>query len=57
MKDETLIAVVAVISLLAYGLYALHCGIDSLVTIGVTSGIAGIAGYEIKAWRISKSTP
>lgn len=54
MKDSTVLAGIGIAALAAIEIAALTQGIDSVVLGGVVAVIAGLAGYEIKAWREKK---
>lgn len=54
MKDATILSLAAIIALVIILVSCLHYGIDHLVVAGVVSVIAGLGGYEIRAWRETK---
>ena len=47
MRDETMVKIVAIISLTAINITALLHGIDSVLTGTISALIGGIAGYSI----------
>ena len=51
MKDETILALAAMICGLIFGIFCAYQGINSGIAFAVTAGIFGVAGYELKAWR------
>lgn len=55
MKDETVLALTAMVSLTAIMIVCLILGIDSLILAGVVTTIAGLGGYNLKAWRETRS--
>lgn len=55
MKDETILALAAMACGTAFGCFCIWRGIDHGVAFAVAAGIFGVAGYEIKAWRVSKT--
>lgn len=54
MKDETILAVVAMICGVVLGIACMFFGVDHLIIFGIAGGIFGVAGYELKAWRVSR---
>ena len=55
MKDETVLALAAMVSLTAIMIVCLMLGIDHLILAGVVTVIAGLGGYNFKAWRESRA--
>lgn len=49
MKDETIVAIIAIIGIVALECMALYMKIDGQIFSVVVGAIAAIAGYEIKA--------
>jgi len=50
MKDETIVKIIAIISLTMINITALLHGIDSTLTGTICAIIGGIAGYEIRKY-------
>lgn len=51
MKDETILALAAMVCGLVFGCFCITQGIDHGIAFAVAAGIFGVAGYELKAWR------
>lgn len=56
MKDETIVKVVAILSLMSICITALMHGIDSVLTGSISAIIGGIAGYEVGLHRKKQFT-
>lgn len=54
MKDSTFLSAVAIVSGVAYGWICFEHGLNSALAFVIAAGIFGVAGYEIKTWRVSK---
>ena len=54
MKDETILALAAMVCGVVWGYICVQAGIDHGVAFAVAAGIFGVAGYELKAWRESR---
>ncbi len=54
MKDETIVKIIAIISLTTINITALLHGIDSTLTGTICAIIGGIAGYEIRKFIESR---
>ena len=55
MKDETVLALAAMVCGLVFGMFCVWQGIDHAIAFAVAAGIFGVAGYELKAWRESRA--
>ena len=51
MKDETILALAAMICGVSFGAFCVSQGINSGLALSIVAGIFGVAGYELKAWR------
>ena len=54
MKDETVLALAAMACLTIIVVVCLFYGVDHAVVAGVCITIAGLGGYELKAWRVRR---
>lgn len=54
MDDNTIKAVVAMGCITVLELAAIATGVNGLMLISAIGALAGVAGYEIKAWRDSR---
>ena len=50
MRDETILALAAMVCGLIWGYICVQAGIDHGVAFAIAAGIFGVAGYELKAW-------
>ena len=55
LKDETILALAAMMCGLLFGCFCIWRGINHGVAFAVAAGIFGVAGYELKAWRESRA--
>jgi len=55
LKDETVLAMVAMVCGTIFGAFCISSGIDGVLAFAVAAGIFGVAGYELKAWRESRN--
>ena len=51
MKDETILAMVAMVCGTVFGMFCIWNGINHGIAFAVAAGIFGVAGYELKSWR------
>lgn len=56
MKDEAIVTIVALLCLAAYGVFALHKGIDHVLAVIIVAAIATPLGFKLKSWLVSRET-
>ena len=54
MKDETILALAAMILGVSFGAFCISQGINSGLALSIVAGIFGVAGYELKSYIESR---